>query len=362
MNDKLANRPQTISIQTLTEAKEYAEIIANSGLVPDDYAGKPDKVFAAIQLGAELGLAPLQSVQNIAVIGDRPSVWGDALLALIQSHPLCEDVIEEFDENKMIARCTVLRKGRKPVIRTFSKADAELAKLWGGRAGKSSPWQTYPKRMLQMRARGFACRDSFADALRGLSSAEEVQDYIDVEVKASDVTTRRSAPAAEPREPTNPAPAEPAAAQFWPADTYQFWKGEGKKLTEGSIHFLEHYAKAVSQSIEDGGPYEKEHLDACTEEIACREKAASAAQSTESPEAAADGAESARSGSGAGDDWRIPNGFQEESKLLTDASLGALEAVVAGVGKDIKEGNEDPDDRDLLKAIDVELKRRADAA
>lgn len=45
--------------------------------------------------------------------------------------------------------------------------------LWG----KSGPWQQYPKRMLQMRARGFALRDKFADVLGGLISAEEARDY-----------------------------------------------------------------------------------------------------------------------------------------------------------------------------------------
>ncbi len=35
----------------------------------------------------------------------------------------------------------------------------------------------YPKRMLQLRARGFALRDAFPDVLKGLVTAEEAQDY-----------------------------------------------------------------------------------------------------------------------------------------------------------------------------------------
>jgi len=54
----------------------------------------------------------------------------------------------------------------------FSKEDAETAKLWG----KQGPWQTYPKRMLAMRARGWAIRNVFPDALKGIQVAEEVQD------------------------------------------------------------------------------------------------------------------------------------------------------------------------------------------
>lgn len=39
-----------------------------------------------------------------------------------------------------------------------------------------SPWFKYPERMLAMRARGFALRNQFADALAGLVSREEAMD------------------------------------------------------------------------------------------------------------------------------------------------------------------------------------------
>jgi hypothetical protein len=55
----------------------------------------------------------------------------------------------------------------------FSVEDAKRAGLWG----KQGPWTAYPKRMLSMRARGFAIRDCFADVLKGLITAEEAQDY-----------------------------------------------------------------------------------------------------------------------------------------------------------------------------------------
>ena len=72
-----------------------------------------------------------------------------------------------------VAVCIAHRKGRKPVTATFSVEDAKRAGLWG----KQGPWQAYPKRMLQMRARGFALRDAFPDVLKGLITAEEAQDY-----------------------------------------------------------------------------------------------------------------------------------------------------------------------------------------
>ena len=158
--------------RTFEEAMEFAKMIADTDFVPKDFKGKPGNILVAVQMGAEIGLLPVQALQNIAVINGRPAVWGDALWALVNSHPLCEWVREEFDDASMTAICTVKRRNREPVVRKFSKADAEKARLWS----KDGPWQQYPKRMLQMRARGFACRDAIPEALKGLAMREELED------------------------------------------------------------------------------------------------------------------------------------------------------------------------------------------
>jgi hypothetical protein len=130
----------------------------------------------AIQHGSEVGLSPMQSLQSIAVINGRPTIWGDAALALVQSSPVCEYVREytEGDGEQLVAVCEAKRRGYPtPTTVRFSVADAKKAGLWG----KAGPWQNYPARMLTLRARGFALRNAFADALRGLITAEEAQDY-----------------------------------------------------------------------------------------------------------------------------------------------------------------------------------------
>lgn len=157
----------------LQEAMQYAEIMAKSSVVPKSYQGKTGDILVAVQMGAELGLKPIQSLQNIAVINGKPSVYGDTLIALVQNNPLCEYINESFDENTMTAICVVKRKGEPEYTGRFSQKDAENAGLWA----RSGPWKQYPKRMLQMRARGFALRDKFADVLGGLITREEAQDY-----------------------------------------------------------------------------------------------------------------------------------------------------------------------------------------
>ncbi|MFT8308533.1 recombinase RecT [Acetobacter malorum] len=168
------NHTPAIQISTFDQLMRFSSIAAKSGMVPQAYANKPEAVLIAVQMGSELGLAPLQSLQNIAVINGRPSVWGDALLGLVKASPVCDDVVErlEGEGGKMVAICTAKRKGKSPVESRFSVDDASSAGLWN----KQGPWKQYPKRMLQMRARGFALRDAFPDVLRGLISAEEAQD------------------------------------------------------------------------------------------------------------------------------------------------------------------------------------------
>lgn len=165
----------SLTPRTLDEAMKYAELISKSDIVPPDYKGKAANVLVAVQMGMELGLPPLQALQNIAVINGRPCVYGDSLIAIARSHPSCEYISETFDDQTMTATCKVKRRNGPEEIRTFSQADATLAGLWG-----SNTWKKYPKRMLQMRARGFAVRDVFPDALRGIALAEEVQDMKDM--------------------------------------------------------------------------------------------------------------------------------------------------------------------------------------
>lgn len=163
----------------LDEAMKYAEMMAKSSIIPKSYQGKAGDILVAVQMGAELGLKPIQSLQNIAVINGKPSIFGDACIALIQSHPEFEDIEEFFDGegDKLTAICVLKRKGKTPQRSTFSVEDAKKAGLWN----KPGPWVQYPKRMLQMRARGFALRNGFADALLGLILVEEAQDYKEIQ-------------------------------------------------------------------------------------------------------------------------------------------------------------------------------------
>ena len=158
--------------KNVTEAMQMAEMLSKSQMIPKNYQNKPQDTLVAMMMGSELGLHPIQALQNIAVINGKPSIYGDAMLALVQNHSAFGGIQESFDEAAQVATCIVWRKNGEKHTVTFSQTDAKQAGLWG----KPGPWTQYPKRMMTFRARGFALRDQFADALAGLISREEAED------------------------------------------------------------------------------------------------------------------------------------------------------------------------------------------
>jgi hypothetical protein len=233
---------QVLRPQTFDQLVMFANMAAKSALVPRDYQNKPENVMLAVQMGSEIGLAPMQSLQNIAVINGRPAVWGDAMLGLCRNSATCKDVVEriEGEGEKMTATCIAHRAGSEPVVVQFSVDDAKKALLWG----KAGPWQQYPKRMLQMRARSFALRDAFPDVLRGLVSAEEAQDT--------------PAPTARPAEPpytgqTIDGKAEQPRAEKPVAGRYRISTPNGVSTYDDAPAWLEAWGDLFSRLIAEGG-------------------------------------------------------------------------------------------------------------
>jgi hypothetical protein len=175
--------------QNLEEAFRVANAIAMSGLAPKGI-DKPEQIMVAIMAGAELGLAPFQSLQSIAVVNGRPTLYGDGLMAVARSQGIKAKEWIDGEGEDMVAHCMVTRPDSgEEIERTFSVYDAKKASLWG----KQGPWQQYPRRMLQMRARAWALRDGCADMIRGFQVREEVEDMgVLREVRAPEATGMRA--------------------------------------------------------------------------------------------------------------------------------------------------------------------------
>lgn len=169
---------QSLVPKTLDEAWRMAQALAAAGeMVPDKLQGNPEKIMACIMVGLEVGLPPMNALQNIAIINGKPTMWGDAIIGLVRASGLCEYVQEsiEGDGTDVVAICRTKRKGEpEEVERRFSFDDAQKAGLL---TKKGAIWKQYLNRMLQMRARSFCLRDTYADVLKGLHVREEVETY-----------------------------------------------------------------------------------------------------------------------------------------------------------------------------------------
>lgn len=161
--------------QDIEQAFRIASALAQSGMTPNGFK-TPETCFVAIMAGAELGLPPFQSLQSFAIINNRPTLWGDALMAVVRTNGFKVREWLEGEGEAMTAYCEVTRPDNGDTAEaSFSVDDAKTAGLWK----KAGPWQSAPKRMLKMRARSFAIRDGAADVLRGFQIREEVEDYGD---------------------------------------------------------------------------------------------------------------------------------------------------------------------------------------
>ena len=166
-------------LATMADYWTMAQAIVSAGMAPMLNAKTGERmtsaqVMIAIQAGAEVGLPPMAALKNFAIIGNRPTLWGDAIMALIhRSGELAEwDEGVTGDSVDRHGYCFMRRTNGIHARNTFSVADAKLANLWG----KTGPWTNYPDRMLRMRARGFTARDVFADKIGGYIMTEEAMD------------------------------------------------------------------------------------------------------------------------------------------------------------------------------------------
>lgn len=183
----------------------------------------PEKVLIALQTGAEVGLTPMQSIKNIAVINGVGAMWGDALVALVRRSPICKSISEPKYEGSGETRVCIIRAVRNNGDTSegrFGYADAKRAALIG-----KDTYKSYPDRMYLHRARGYVIHDLFPDLIMGLDMAEEVLDRVTTEqsptiVSGDDAPLNSLDDAAElldadfTANPASPTPEELADAEY----------------------------------------------------------------------------------------------------------------------------------------------------
>lgn len=157
----------------IDETKSLATTFAKSSLIPQDLKGKEADVFVTIAAGMELGLPPMASLRSIHVVKGKPILSADGMVAVARASGACE-YFRAVDSTDQQATYETKRKGDpEPQRFTFTMQDAKRAGLTGGN------WAKYPKQMLKARAKSILARDVFGDALVGVYTDDEADDFRD---------------------------------------------------------------------------------------------------------------------------------------------------------------------------------------
>ena len=161
----------TIVPQSLTELKELASHLAQARTLPEALQKSPSDIMALVMAGAELGLAPMQSLRALVLIKGKPTLSADAMGALVKSRrDVCEFLmLRHSDATKATYEAKRVGDPASTTL-TFSIEDAKQAGLTG-----NDNWRKFPSAMLRARALSAICRAVFPDLLLGVYDPEELE-------------------------------------------------------------------------------------------------------------------------------------------------------------------------------------------
>lgn len=187
------NNGSIVVASSMSELDVLAKRISSSTLIPVAYRGKPDDCFVAMLLGNELGIAPLQAINNIDVVEGRPSPRAKLRQALAERHPDCEyfRLVSSSDTEATFE--TKKRSHPAPVRLTFTIEQATKAGLT-----RKATYQQHPAAMLVARCSARLADWVYPSSTLGLPPedyTEEIASSIEaaaptVEAKAIDITPK----------------------------------------------------------------------------------------------------------------------------------------------------------------------------
>ena len=180
----MANEITVIQPKTLVEAQELARMLAVAQTMPQALQKAPADVLAVMMTGAELGFGPMQSIRAIAIIKGRPTLYADAMSALVQGRREVCLFFRCVETTDKAATFETHRAGHpEPTRLSYTMQDAATAGLSG-----QENYRKHPKQMLRARAISALSRLVYPDLVMGFYTPEEAEEMpaeIDVTPKPS---------------------------------------------------------------------------------------------------------------------------------------------------------------------------------
>ncbi|OZC50547.1 hypothetical protein CH289_16100 [Rhodococcus sp. RS1C4] len=189
--------------RAMATAHKLATAMCGTDLVPKMYKGNAENGTAAILYGMELGLNPIQSLQNIFVVHGTPAIYARTMVALVKSKGYSVWTEESSDESVTVSgrargdehvttSTWTIERAKKAGYVPTPKGDnsqrrpevqtdwVTVTKTFNGRSYESlvgnMKYITDPQAMLYAKAASEVCRKIAPEVLLGLAhSAEDLQ-------------------------------------------------------------------------------------------------------------------------------------------------------------------------------------------
>lgn len=151
---------------------DWAVAISKTGLIPPHYRDKPANILMARAKAKELGMPPLAFLSNSFPVNDKITIMTEFMGGIVKKHPQYGGVVilEHTDVSFKAIVKRLFPTFTEEFETSFTKADAEIAGLWG----KTDVWRKYPKIMLKHRALAYGWRTVFPDLLAGIYTVDEL--------------------------------------------------------------------------------------------------------------------------------------------------------------------------------------------
>ncbi|MBW0270754.1 hypothetical protein ATM97_06965 [Nocardia sp. MH4] len=209
--------------QVLAAAKEFAEYICVTPMVPAIYQGKAKHATVAILHGAELGLNPLQSLQQIFTVHGMPAIYARTMVALLKGKGFRFRTVEAGPTRVVItgtspdgvetetSEWTIERADEAGYVPKIDPETGVYAVNKNGRLIGNEKYITEPENMLWAKAAATVCRRLAPDVLLGISRTVE-----DIESEPEPVRVQSERLSAAE---VTTAPAEPTEVKKWAPPT-----------------------------------------------------------------------------------------------------------------------------------------------
>lgn len=182
-----------LRLPSIDDQMRFAETLIRNSMVSSSFKS-PHQVVIAMQYLKELSLPVVAGMRLLYVVNNRPCLYSEGPLMLVQRSGHIES-IEEFFFNEKMERISfenknlkdkvygsvtrVKRKGDDFVQEDyFTVDDMKTAKLDVNKENKPKEvWVKWERLMLRYKARAIALRSKFADVIGGVPIAEYDEDY-----------------------------------------------------------------------------------------------------------------------------------------------------------------------------------------